>query len=169
MPSSLVGATAALVSSDNEGPAIAGTIVMAQPVATAPAAADASPDQLFAIECGACHMAYPPGLLPARSWTAIMETLASHFGEDASLDAASAQAIGDYLLANAADAGGNGGGVLRGLAKSDTPLRITDLPFWIRAHNEVSAAAFKRANVKSKSNCVACHGQGAASGIFGDD
>ncbi len=26
----------------------------------------------YSEECGACHMAYPPGLLPSRAWTAIM-------------------------------------------------------------------------------------------------
>src|SRR5690606_37122372 len=41
-------------------------------------------------ECGACHLPYPPGLLPAASWQRIMQDLAHHFGTDASLDAATA-------------------------------------------------------------------------------
>ena len=40
-------------------------------------------------ECGSCHMAYPPGLLPARSWTKVMSGLDNHFGDNAELDAAS--------------------------------------------------------------------------------
>ena len=29
-------------------------------------------DKVVAKECSACHMLYPAGLLPARSWTAVM-------------------------------------------------------------------------------------------------
>jgi hypothetical protein len=36
-------------------------------------------------ECGECHMAYQPGLLPAASWNRIMDGLADHFGENASV------------------------------------------------------------------------------------
>ena len=32
-------------------------------------------------ECGACHFAYQPGLLPARSWQALMTGLDQHFTE----------------------------------------------------------------------------------------
>ena len=44
-------------------------------------------------ECGACHVAYPPRLLPASSWRAIMGGLAAHFGTDASLDPGAAAEI----------------------------------------------------------------------------
>ena len=42
-------------------------------------------DATVAKECGACHMVFPPQLLPARSWQKLMADLSSHFGEDASL------------------------------------------------------------------------------------
>ena len=38
---------------------------------------------LYQEECGSCHMAYPPGLLPGRSWEKLMTGLADHFGENA--------------------------------------------------------------------------------------
>jgi len=120
-----------------------------------------TPEEAFKTECGACHMAYPPGLLPVRSWLAIMGDLGNHFGENASLDEATATAIADYLFANAADTSGTGSGILRGLKASDVPLRITDTPWWQRQHTEVPDSAFARANVKSKSNCLACHGDGS--------
>ena len=44
-------------------------------------------------ECAACHMAFPPQMLPARSWEALMGDLANHFGENAQLDAAAAADI----------------------------------------------------------------------------
>jgi len=56
-------------------------------------------------ECGGCHLAYQPGLLPARSWEKLLTepALADHFGDDASLDAETLKEIRDYALANAAD------------------------------------------------------------------
>ena len=53
-------------------------------------------------ECGSCHVAYPPGLLPAASWQRLMANLPRHFGTDASLDAATLQALSAYLAATPA-------------------------------------------------------------------
>ena len=39
-------------------------------------------------ECSACHFAFPAAMLPSASWTRLMSSLESHFGEDASLDEA---------------------------------------------------------------------------------
>ena len=39
-------------------------------------------------ECAGCHMAYPPGMLPAGSWSRMMKGLDQHYGTDASLDPA---------------------------------------------------------------------------------
>ena len=54
-------------------------------------------------ECAACHLAYPPGLLPAASWQRLMGNLPQHFGTDASLDPATVKEIGQWLQAHAAD------------------------------------------------------------------
>jgi hypothetical protein len=121
-------------------------------------AASMSAQDTFNKQCGACHMAYPPVFLPARSWKAITSDLAHHFGEDASLDKATTKIIADYLMANAADrAPGVPDGVLRGIGPSDVPLRITDTPFWNRVHGNISATMFERPEVKTKSNCLGCH------------
>ena len=121
-------------------------------------------------ECSACHLAFPAQFLPKRSWEALMADLPNHFGEDASLPADTVAVIQDYLTANAADSNPAraGKGVMRGIRDTDTPLRITELPWWKRAHGEVSAKRFTSAKIKSASNCVACH-TGAAKGYFGDD
>jgi mono/diheme cytochrome c family protein len=122
------------------------------------AAAAVSGEQAFAKECGACHMAYPSVFLPARSWQAITDDLANHFGEDASLDPATTKAIADYLTANAADTTpGAPAQILSGVRSTDLPLRITDMPFWRRIHGEVPASDFTLPQVKTKSNCLACH------------
>jgi hypothetical protein len=114
-------------------------------------------------------MAFGPEFLPARSWVALTDGLANHFGENATLDPAIKQEIADYLVAHAADASGGNGHYMRGLKASATPLRITETPYWIGKHrHEVSAADFLSPNVKSKANCVACHA-GAARGLYEDD
>jgi mono/diheme cytochrome c family protein len=120
-------------------------------------------EQMFNTECGACHMAYPPEFLPVRSWQALMGGLSSHFGENASLDPATEQKITDYLVANGA---GPGSPAFRGLDAQAIPLRITDTPLWIRIHHEVRSSVYDRPDIKSKSNCLACHGGGAR---VGDD
>ncbi|MFC2969663.1 diheme cytochrome c [Acidimangrovimonas pyrenivorans] len=118
-------------------------------------------------ECSACHMAYPPGLMPARSWKAIMSNLENHFGEDASLDPETTKKIEDYLVANAADAKGYGG-IMRGLTAQDTPLKITDMPWWKWVHSEISPTYFQSKRVKSSANCTACHFSGDK-GYFEED
>lgn len=126
-------------------------------------------DATVQTECSACHIAYPAGLLPAGSWRALMAGLEDHFGENASLDEATAKHITDYLVANAADAGGERSGVLRGIPPGQTPLRISDTPWWIGEHRgEVRPGAFEDPRVGSKANCVACH-RSAAQGVFEDD
>jgi Dihaem cytochrome c len=122
-----------------------------------------SGEAAFNEECGACHFAFPPQFLPVRSWRAIMAGLDSHFGENASLDPDTATQITDYLVANAA---GPGSPVLRGLDPQETPLRITETRLWNRIHHEIRASVYDRPDIKSKSNCLACHGGGAR---VGDD
>ena len=122
-------------------------------------------------ECAACHMLYPPGLLPAQSWQAITGNLADHFGDNAELDAATTKAIAEYLTANAADANGRGNKLLRGLDAKVTPARITDLPWWTRKHDKkgrIAPAALAKAGAKFKGDCKACH-DGAEKGVFDDD
>src|SRR5258707_12423348 len=36
-------------------------------------------------ECGACHLVFPPQMLPTRSWQKLMGDLKAHFGQDASI------------------------------------------------------------------------------------
>ncbi|WP_101341634.1 diheme cytochrome c [Cereibacter azotoformans] len=116
-------------------------------------------------ECSACHMAYPAALLPARSWRALMADLPNHFGEDASLDDRIRADIEAYLVANAADSAG--GRALRGVGATDTPLRISELPWFKREHSdEVTPRMLEKA--RSMANCAACH-TGAERGSFDDD
>jgi hypothetical protein len=121
-------------------------------------------------ECGACHMAYQPEMLPMRSWHAIMTHLSGHFGEDASLPETTRAGIENYLVSNAGDAPGVTGGkrYMQGIKASSTPLRITDTQFWRRGHGEISTANFTSPTVKTKANCVACH-RSAVQGQYGEE
>jgi hypothetical protein len=113
---------------------------------------------LTAKECGACHMPYRPILLPARSWTALMSHLASHFGEDASLDPATAKEITAYLVDNAADSPNGNRRVMAGLSSGDTPQRITDMPFWRRIHRrDLAPGVGSGDGVRTAANCARCH------------
>lgn len=107
-------------------------------------------------ECGSCHIAYPPSLLPAESWRAMMAGLDKHFGVDASVDAKTAKEIGAFLEQNA--------GRSRGTSAKPT-LRITETRWFLREHDEVSAAVWKSPKVKTPANCAACH-TGAEQGNF---
>lgn len=116
-------------------------------------------DPVVKEECGSCHLAFAPAMLPARSWQRMMGELQNHFGDDASVDAATAQRIGRYLTENAADAAGRryGGKLLRGVAAGSAPQRITELPKWVSEHRQVPDWEWRHKDVRSKANCLACH------------
>ena len=119
-------------------------------------------------ECSACHMLYQPQMLPKRSWQAIVDGLAKHFGEDASLPSAKAAEVLAYLVANAADARGGGNKFVTGLTPATSPLRISETPYWLRKHRKIRPEIWKRASVGAPGNCLACH-QGAATGDYDED
>jgi len=102
-------------------------------------------------ECASCHVAYPPGLLPAESWRRLMAGLPRHFGVDASLDAPTLGAISAWLAANA--------GTFKRVREAPPEDRITRSAWFVRKHDEVSATVWKRPTVKSPANCTACHAQ----------
>ncbi|MBP6224829.1 MAG: diheme cytochrome c [Rhizobacter sp.] len=111
-------------------------------------------------ECAACHVAYPPGLLPAASWQRLMSNLPRHFGTDASLDAATEKEISTWLTQNAA--------TRKRMATPPPEDRITRAAWFVRQHDEVPAETWKRASIKSAANCSACHSR-ADQGDFDED
>lgn len=110
-------------------------------------------------ECSACHVAYPPRLLPAESWQRLMRGLPTHFGTDASLDTASVKQISNWLAQNA------GTGKTGQTAPPDD--RITRSIWFQQEHNEVSPRTWQLPKVKSASNCLACHAR-ANQGVFNE-
>ncbi len=111
-------------------------------------------------ECAACHLAYPPGLLPARSWGRLMGGLERHYGTDASLDAKPLQQINAWLQAHA--------GSYKRVVEEPPQDRITRSAWFERKHRQVDAAVWILPSVKSAANCAACH-TGADNGRYDDD
>jgi len=125
-----------------------------------PAAADKPrlpPNPAYKAECGSCHVAFPPKLLPSASWQQLMARLDRHFGSDASLDAKAHEEISRYLAAHAG----------RHDPPSSAEPRITETRWFIKEHDEVRAARWKDPAVKSPANCIACHAR-AEQGNYGD-
>lgn len=153
--------------------ALTGTLVAASATTTTPTAdvmpAATPPSEVYATECGSCHLAYPPGLLPAESWRRLLGGLEEHFGENAELDAATRSLLEGWLADNAAETGTSKRGrkILRSL-NEEAPLRISRTPYIVRKHEDVRPSVFDRASVGSRANCVACH-EGAERGDFDDD
>ena len=117
-------------------------------------------------ECGACHMAFQPAFLPARSWNRILDGLADHFGEDASLAADKVEIIRAYLTANSGDVvmQGRARKYMQWVAPGGAPQRITENPDFLRKH-PFADSVWQDPKVVTKSNCAACH-SGAERGRY---
>lgn len=119
---------------------------------------------LWKEECAACHMLYPPGLLPPQAWQQQMQTLTDHYGSNASLAPEEERQILDFLLSASA---GNRLPVEASPIAGEPP-RITPTRWFERKHDEVSAGKFQRESVGGPANCVACH-RDAERGDFDED
>lgn len=110
-------------------------------------------------ECGGCHQAFHPSLLPARSWKSLLAQQDRHFGDDLGLDAASIAQILAFAEANAAEQGETEAAwkINRSVPVNATPQRITETLYWVKKHREIAAADWTQPLVKSKANCPACH------------
>jgi hypothetical protein len=126
-------------------------------------------NEAFKQECGACHFAYQPGLLPSGSWEKILNNLPSHFGEEVSLDQEQKSIISEYLRANAAEnsSAKRARKILKSL-RGQTPLRISETPYIQEKHDELDSSIFSRQSIGSRSNCNACHPT-AEQGNYDDD
>ncbi len=119
-------------------------------------------DEITRTECGDCHMVFPPGRLTMNGWKKIMTTLSDHFGEDATIDAASAKHIEKYMVSKAFDAKGSVPSKMKikqwkkkGIVD---PIRITETPSW-KSHHKTKKYKLMSKDVKYErgSNCIVCH------------
>jgi diheme cytochrome c len=112
-------------------------------------------------ECGACHFAYLPGLMPARDWEAVMTTLDKHFGENVQLPEPTRAALLRYLTENAADRSPYHGSqwLNDNIPASHTTRRITAIPYVAFKHTVVKEAISRNfaIAVRKLTNCQQCH------------
>lgn len=121
-------------------------------------------------ECGSCHVAYAPGLLPSRSWRKMMAGLDDHFGEDASVQ----EPVWLALLKDLEDMAADGAFAdmrMRRIASSvpvaAAPLRFTETAYFKALHARVPRGIWQRQGIRTQSHCAACHPR-ANEGRFGE-
>ncbi len=125
---------------------------------------------LYQEECGSCHFAYQPGLLPSGSWRKIMMGLDEHFNDNAELDKTDTQLILQYLNKNSAEKSSfrRSRKIMKSLRDGQLPIRITKIPYFVHEHDEIpSRLVNNNAKVASLSQCDKCH-QTASSGSFSE-
>ncbi len=124
---------------------------------------------IYKKECGSCHMAFPPNILPAKSWQIMMGDLQDHFGDDASIEESARKEIEDFLVKNSAETSLEEASIkfLQSIGSDTPPLRVTEIRYWREKHGSIRKATYQRESIRSKINCVACH-KWAAYGSFED-
>ena len=125
-------------------------------------------NMVYEEECGSCHNAFSPTLLPARSWEKVMAGLGEHFGDDASLPEETSTEILRWLAASSAErAFSEPSRKMISSMGDNTPLRITEVSYWKEKHSGLGDEVYSRKGVSSRTNCGACH-PGAPFGSFED-
>ena len=127
-------------------------------------------DAKYKTECSSCHMLYPPGLLPARSWKTMLDGLKDHFGENAMVDQATKTYLLEFLTKHSADhsAMRRSQKIARSIPANETPVRFTETQYFKRQHHEIGKKVWQRKSIGSPANCKACHA-GAETGEFSED
>ena len=128
--------------------------------------------QAYSEDCGECHFAFQPGLLPERSWRIMMEPaeLEEHFGEFVEFEEPRRQELLAYIVADSAEKSltSLSEKILSSIPQGESPLRITETNFYTRKHEDIPAkeAVLENEKVKSFANCEVCHEGGAEKGIY---
>ncbi len=126
-------------------------------------------NETWETECSDCHLAFHPSLLPSRSWALMMEQQHEHFDDDLDLDEETITELLAYASTNSADLEQiePAWRMNSSIAANEAPLRITDVRYWKKKHEEIGDDVWKRDSVKNKANCGACH-LDAEQGTFED-
>lgn len=121
-------------------------------------------------ECGDCHLAYPPAMLPADAWQGVLDTLADHFGDNAELDAATAMEIGAFLERHSAgNSRGKYSARMNRATQGRAPRRITETDYFVGQHHEIPRKMVAdNPDIQRFSRCEACHAS-AADGLFDEN
>ena len=128
---------------------------------------------LYSEECGMCHFAYPPGLLPEKSWEKLLSSLnlKNHFGEELEFADAERNQILTYLTNNSAEKSSykRSKKIMKQISRSEIPLRITETKYIKNKHRKIPEKLIAgNDEIESLSNCNSCHKE-SDKGIFDDD
>jgi hypothetical protein len=127
-------------------------------------------DATYINECGACHFAYQPGLLPANAWEKIMGNLENHFKTDATLEGNDFIAISEYLKQNSAEKNMDyklSKRIVNSLRNQPVATAISQTPYIIEKHDEIPQNLITQKDVRGIFNCTACH-KTANKGIYSE-
>ena len=127
-------------------------------------------NQLYIKECGSCHFAYQPGLLPSSSWNKIMSNLENHYNNDASISSANLQTLTKYLNDNSAEKNmqyKRSNKIVSSIPAGQIPDSISTTPYIIKKHSEIKKSLITQPEVKGLFNCIACH-KTADKGNYGE-
>ena len=122
----------------------------------------------YVSECGSCHFAYQPGLMPAPAWRKVMGNLHDHFGDNAETNVKAREAILAYLVAGAADVAPNprSRAIMAATEPGDGGTRVSAQPYIAGLHGgllDPLRGGYPR--VDNLINCPACHIK-ATDGVF---
>ena len=127
-------------------------------------------NQLYIKECGSCHFAYQPGLLPSNAWNKMMGNLENHFNSDATLRAETLQTLSKYLNDNSAEKNmqyKRSNRIVSSIPMGQIPDSISTTPYMIKKHSEIKKSLITQPEVKGLFNCIACH-KTADKGDYGE-
>jgi cytochrome b len=115
-------------------------------------------------ECGSCHLAYAPSMLPIASWQRMLDEQEKHFGEDLGISAATSARLIEHAKATPAPSWG-AWKLASSVPAGQAPLEVSGTPFWKAVHASLPETAFRPPLSAGKHECEACH-RDAASGKF---
>jgi len=120
---------------------------------------DLPDNELWRSECGDCHFAFHPTLLPKRSWQKIFAEQHEHFGDDLDLDDDTLNELLEFHLKYSAESGLTEPArkILFYTPENETPIRVSETHYVEDKHAEIDPSYWKHEKVLSKSNCAACH------------
>jgi cytochrome b len=123
-----------------------------------------TPDPLWQQECGTCHLAFHPSLLPERSWTAMLADQHDHFGEDLGLSDSTRTALAAYAAMHSAEHAESpvAWKINAQIGPGESPLRITETRYWRRRHRSLPDNLWTDTR---RSDCAACHRDAQGAGF----
>ncbi|WP_170126750.1 cytochrome b/b6 domain-containing protein [Helicobacter brantae] len=119
-----------------------------------PLIAHTSSQALYQKECGSCHIAYAPYLLPKEAWGKMMSDLENHFGDDASVESDTQKELAQFLEDNSQ----RDTYIADRLSKERGDyLAFSQTQLFAKIHKKIPQKVFKSKEIKSRANCQSCH------------